>query len=481
MQFKFATNIGISYSVFYRFRNQLSVINCIRVVSLALLLLILFISNIATVQAFHLSTSWRRYSSSTLRTGRQRIVEWRKRASNTSNSWRKEKSSFASRHQLRLVNKKRISSAGNACCEDQANNSCFIVHRHIRQLIGIGTPLLASYLQEMSAEDEAIHNVPVTEGMKGTETLLPPPMSGSDADILYDRLKYQYNMSNFQIVQNYGLDRSPSSSSSSPSVVVKTLVWTAYSSPTSRDDEEQQDHYFVTVLRQDNRVKERKLLQYIQQIVQYQTSVQGGEHRRITSVRLADEEMAESLTGFKLGTIPPIGHTFPLRIFVDADLVTVDPTSNHPWLQVAGGSGSTDYSLVISIDEILRYGSIRWTHTDQRGEFIDTNDVLVCALSSWSSLSFVSSPGMGEVDDSTATESYNIAVKDGPRPMDNDTSAPRAVNLDEALWSKLKRQIGERAMKKNRTDDVLRIIEQVGDKFPMVRLVMCLFLSFAPT
>ena len=59
---------------------------------------------------------------------------------------------------------------------------------------------------------------------------------------------------------------------------------------------------------------------------------------------------AIDLTGFEIGTIPPIGHSVPMEIYFDDDLVESCRSEGR---DISGGSGIDGYSLIIPVDEIL--------------------------------------------------------------------------------------------------------------------------------
>jgi prolyl-tRNA editing enzyme YbaK/EbsC (Cys-tRNA(Pro) deacylase) len=42
-------------------------------------------------------------------------------------------------------------------------------------------------------------------------------------------------------------------------------------------------------------------------------------------VKSADGRWVRDVTGFAIGGVPPVGHTANVRIFIDADLMTLDP------------------------------------------------------------------------------------------------------------------------------------------------------------
>ncbi len=45
------------------------------------------------------------------------------------------------------------------------------------------------------------------------------------------------------------------------------------------------------------------------------------ENPSITTVRKASAQEVEKRTGFKIGTVPPLGHSTPLHVFLDRDLM----------------------------------------------------------------------------------------------------------------------------------------------------------------
>jgi hypothetical protein len=209
-------------------------------------------------------------------------------------------------------------------------------------------------------------------------------------------------------------------------VVVKSLVWTACCmtmTTTVKGEEKEvevEHHHFVTVLPLEHHVNELKLVQIVNAVMRKQhqqqqrkkkgdeaqqqqrqlhadyshilsssSSLQQLEVKIISHVRLAKRKTAELLTGFKVGTIPPIGHAFPLRIFVDQSLslpangngketttlplvqeehqkthqlqsvLLLPAVQKRVWL--SGGSGSLHHTLCMPLDTLVSYyGNQRW-------------------------------------------------------------------------------------------------------------------------
>ncbi len=64
-------------------------------------------------------------------------------------------------------------------------------------------------------------------------------------------------------------------------------------------------------------------------------------------VKLADADTVQSVTGFVVGAVPPIGHLTPLTVVIDEQVLGHD--------LVYGGGGGIDKLLEIDPKEILNY------------------------------------------------------------------------------------------------------------------------------
>lgn len=107
----------------------------------------------------------------------------------------------------------------------------------------------------------------------------------------------------------------------------KTLIWEATTVSEER-------FYFATALRMKDRIDEERLL-----LALTRTDVAG--------LRMADKTIAESLTGFQSGTIPPFGHKIPLAVYVDEQLLHLD--------MLRTGSGTSGYDFQIELSEMMQF------------------------------------------------------------------------------------------------------------------------------
>lgn len=107
----------------------------------------------------------------------------------------------------------------------------------------------------------------------------------------------------------------------------KTLIWEA----TTNADAQ---FYFATALRVRDRIDEARLHQVL-------------NRQDVTRLRMADKSTAESLTGFRSGTIPPFGHDVPITVYFDEQLIGLETLRT--------GSGDYGYDLQIDPTEMMRF------------------------------------------------------------------------------------------------------------------------------
>ena len=128
---------------------------------------------------------------------------------------------------------------------------------------------------------------------------------------------------------------------------IKTLIWEASS---INQNNELERRYITTVLRMQDRVDKLRLKNVIYQqtpLQQQQQQQQQQQPLRI-QLHLADQQLAERLTGFQTGTIPPFGHIVPMIVFVDETLANLDES-----VMVRTGSGVAGYNLNMTVAEIM--------------------------------------------------------------------------------------------------------------------------------
>ncbi|CAJ1945075.1 unnamed protein product [Cylindrotheca closterium] len=65
-----------------------------------------------------------------------------------------------------------------------------------------------------------------------------------------------------------------------------------------------------------------------------------------SKVSMAPTEVAESLTGFQSGCMPPIGHNVPMKLYLEESIV------DYPTASI--GSGTIDHSLLLPMNELIK-------------------------------------------------------------------------------------------------------------------------------
>ena len=153
------------------------------------------------------------------------------------------------------------------------------------------------------------------------------------------------NSSNIKICTEY-----ESSGDSRSSVHVKTLVWEV--SYTQNNEETLVDDgssntvlYIVTAQKMSDRVDISLLQECIYNDNQLDSKHLLPEHPSHISISMAPTEKAEQMTGFKSGCMPPIGHTIPMKLYVEESIIEYDIASI--------GSGSLGHSLELPMKQLL--------------------------------------------------------------------------------------------------------------------------------
>eukprot|EP00977_Amphora_coffeiformis_P016400 scaffold5079_cov169-Amphora_coffeaeformis.AAC.9 len=114
--------------------------------------------------------------------------------------------------------------------------------------------------------------------------------------------------------------------------------------PSPRDQDSQASDsffYFCTALRVQDRV-DQSLLRQVLRTHKLQAD------QTLSSLSFAPTDVAESLTGYTTGTIPPVGHSVPLLTVLDPALLV---TNSHVRL----GSGDAAWDLRVSATDLLRF------------------------------------------------------------------------------------------------------------------------------
>ena len=119
-------------------------------------------------------------------------------------------------------------------------------------------------------------------------------------------------------------------------VPLKTLVWQV-----NVDDRKKEPIHLVTLTRMDQKIHKNRFQVLVRKCLLIESTV---------SIRLdfASREVAETLTGFPSGAMPPICHTVTLPLFIEEDIVQL----NAIFFSV--GCGSPGHSLVMTLPDLVK-------------------------------------------------------------------------------------------------------------------------------
>jgi len=221
-------------------------------------------------------------------------------------------------------------------------------------------------------------------------------------------------------------------------VHVKTLIWEAVlvrpcSSGSGRTIEEVVDHYFVTALRVEDRVDLRRLYDLVKAHTLESPSLDMQSSRRLL-LRLAKREVAETLTGYQSGTIPPIAHSTPLPLYID-DVVAKDDS-----IVASVGSGGLGYDLYIPINEMIRVARL------SSATYTSELSIKTRALKK---------------------NNYNVQQKDQVNKGINETKSIFETQMANTQGKTARADLLRKAAKKKDNVEVLRrMLEDIGDDFP---------------
>lgn len=165
----------------------------------------------------------------------------------------------------------------------------------------------------------------------------------------------------------------------------------------------------------------------------------GGESR----IMLASKDRTTSLTGYQIGTIPPIGHKTPLRTIIDYTVSTsVSQLASEQNLQVqntgsdqvqvtyvCGGSGDVNFNLCLPYDDLLKlsFGEVAYISCERLSERVSSmNDQLSQSSSEVNVLT----------QNSTTVTEDNCTVSDIPLTTPNPISDDSAVtDVTNSIYS----------------------------------------------
>jgi prolyl-tRNA editing enzyme YbaK/EbsC (Cys-tRNA(Pro) deacylase) len=134
-------------------------------------------------------------------------------------------------------------------------------------------------------------------------------------------------------------EKKESSDADDKSVCIKTLIWEV-----TCDDIEK--HYITTASKIDHKIKLSALRTLVEREISW------WKISASFQISLAPRHMAESLSGFRSGSIPPIGHTTPMPLFIDSSILESKPKGTDG-TTVSIGSGILGQSLLIPMSEFI--------------------------------------------------------------------------------------------------------------------------------
>ena len=308
-------------------------------------------------------------------------------------------------------------------------------------------------------------------GQTSTSSNITSTIHNNSRDKLRRRLLHA-GIHNFRFISDD--DHDPESE-----VPLKTLIWEG-SYPTTKSAAARNRFLFATATRATDRVHIPSLKRHMNlHLTEVETEVE---------VRLAERDEAEKRTGYCTGTIPPIGHDSIMDLYLDRRVLNVENDNrkkeNHDnekgvvgdedgdeigneaksgckegmqdtdvtcarWLSI--GSGSTGMSLLLSPTDLLRMAR----YPDQEGSHGVARNVFLCCLSSSGA---PSPPQTSEIETIKTTKitSTKSATK---------TTSTKVVDERKILSKRLRDAAG----RAGRSDEVRRIIEEMGDNFASVR------------
>ena len=133
----------------------------------------------------------------------------------------------------------------------------------------------------------------------------------------------------------------PESKDNDDVIEIKTLVWqvTCYDN-TEGSKNEVSTQYIVTALTMADKVDGSRIRDILFQDMPFGASPR---------LDLAPRDVAERLTGFQSGTMPPICHTQDMKLYVEESIVAMGENE-----MVSIGSGVPDCSVFLKLDRLLR-------------------------------------------------------------------------------------------------------------------------------
>ena len=153
------------------------------------------------------------------------------------------------------------------------------------------------------------------------------------------------NPSNYEIIPDQKLLEC--NNDANTHYMVKSLVWCIRMIKSGRESSKPpntEEKYIMCILHENDYVNKEMLLAILSSC-----NWCINDTTKIKKIQLANPSIAEYQTGFKIGTIPPIGHDVGMSIFIDERLSL---SKNKRFIV---GCGVHGYHLILSLDDIIKY------------------------------------------------------------------------------------------------------------------------------
>ena len=265
-------------------------------------------------------------------------------------------------------------------------------------------------------------------------------------------------------------------------VHVKTLVWKGtylQSSLSSTEgtsqfiQEQNKTFYFVTALRVQDKVE----LKFLRNIIKNEFPNQKGT----LIIQMAEREVAEDLTGFTSGSMPPGWHKVPSKLFID-DYILEEANMTNPGTRTEGnknnldgdevslrmmedfsswsgdfskvilsvGSGSADFSLHVSLKSLLESSyTVESKNGDITLEKERRKERLICSFTK-----------------TRANERYKQYQRTHSL-KDKNQSGQKNPTMEKVADGKITRRLFQHtSRKKGKVAEVKDMITHIGDEYP---------------
>lgn len=267
-----------------------------------------------------------------------------------------------------------------------------------------------------------------TERCDGMEKLRKELIGGGVSQFSFLEKEYEQNL------PSQGIIISDEESHFYDLVPIKTLVWkvteTGQRNMNDGQDTTQSDTYLVTAVRSQDRVDHSLFLKNIETEAFFTANNLSSE---TVDICLAETEIAEQLTGYISGCIPPIAHTENMTLFIDDRILHGDAPKNRNKKNiqyVSIGAGSLEHSLIMKLDDMINFAK-------------SVGTVRICPLSQ--------------------TKKKKI--------QKSSEKVGSAGSNNKDIRKPISKRLRDAAGKLGRSDEVRELIEECGENFPSLMAV----------